>query len=230
MNRFTIHTPTTEVQVHRFSLLATADELAELLVHLTEEERERAERYKLAEARRQFIVSRGRLRELLGDTLSTAPREVRLTVEPNGKPVLVSAELHFNVTHSGELGLIALADQRIGIDLEQLREMPNAAGLIERFFSPVEREQFDRLPEEIRLVSFFRGWTCKEALMKVTGTGIHKLEECVVDLDVRQTACVLRYDPPPTLGSWQLATWEPLMGYVAALALESTEPLQLQQS
>lgn len=187
---------------------------------LSQSERERASRYAIEKPRQQFIAARGTLRELLAQYLHCEPNEVALSVEPDGKPILANADFHFNVTHSGERGLIAIASRRVGADLEAVRPMPNAAGLVGRFFGPEEREQFAALPDELKLAGFFRGWTCKEALLKAVGTGIQNVDKCVVDLDPRRPTSVVRFDHPAERGSWQLIAWAPALGYTAALAVE----------
>lgn len=188
-------------------------------------ERERAERYKFDRPREQFVAARGQLRHLLGRYLDIPSGAVELVPEPDGKPVVPRSSIHFNVTHSGKWGLIVVVGRRVGVDLEQLRDMPNAAGLVERFFGPEEREQFVALPDELKLTGFFRGWTCKEALLKAVGTGIQNVDKCVVDLDPRRPAAVVRFDHAADVGAWRLVAWEPVPGYVAALAVESETEL-----
>ncbi len=204
-----------ELHVWRFPLVTRPQHW------LSESEHERARRYALDRPRQQFLAARGTLRELLAHYLNCEPADVPLAVEPDGKPVLANADLHFNVTHSGERGLIAVANRRVGVDLEVVRPMPNAAGLVERFFGPEESEQFVALPDEFKLAGFFRGWTCKEALLKAVGTGIQNVDKCVVDLDPRRQPSILRFDHAAQRGSWRLAAWEPEAGYTAALAIES---------
>lgn len=205
-----------ELHVWRFPLVVSANHWPSL----AESERERANRYAIERPRLQFVAARGTLRELLARYLNCEPADVPLGVEPDGKPVLANTDLHFNVTHSGERGLIAVANQRVGIDLEAIRPMPNAAGLVERFFGPAESEQFAALPDDLKLEGFFRGWTCKEALLKAVGTGIQNVDKCVVDLDPRRPTNVIRFDHPAEHGAWRLAAWEPEAGYTAALAVE----------
>ncbi len=188
-------------------------------------ERDRANRYSLEKPRTQFIAARGFLREVIACYLNRSPHDVAFLVEPDGKPTLADSTLHFNLTHSAEWGLIAIANQRVGIDLEQVRPMENAGSLVERFFGPAERMEYAQLVERVRLAGFFRGWTCKEALLKAVGTGIHQVDRCEVLLNPERAPTVIRFPHPPRNGSWQLATWEPHAGYCAALATESPTPL-----
>lgn len=186
-------------------------------------ERERADRYRLPRARTQFVAARGTLRAVLGRYLGCPPAAVPLAVEPGGKPTLgPGGGPHFNLSHSGEVGLIAVAARPVGIDVEEVREMPNAGGLVERFYAAEERAAFAGLPIELQTAGFFRAWTCKEALLKAVGRGLQDLESCVVELDPRAEPRVIRFDP----GQWRLAVWEPWPGYAAALAVESAAPVR----
>lgn len=189
--------------------------------HVTVAEQSRAERYRIPRVRDQFLASRGTLRSLLGRYLALAPEAVPLTVQAGGKPVLASdtpLSLHFNVTHSGRYGMVAVAGSRVGVDLEECRQVPYESDLVQRFFSHEERTCYVGLPPALRTEAFFRGWTCKEALLKCVGRGLGSLESCVVDLDPRLRPGIVQFDP----GRWQLHTWQPFDGYLAALAVENT--------
>ncbi len=218
-----------ECHVWHFLLSLEVSQRERLWRTLSADERQRAERYKVERPREQFVAARGRLRHLLGAYLGVSATAVELVPEPDGKPILRGANLSFNVSHSGDVGLIAVANRRIGVDVEELRDVPNAAGLVERFFGPEEREQFVRLPEELKLLGFLRGWTCKEALLKAVGTGIQNVDKCVVDLDLRREPVVVRFDHSAEVGRWQLATWQPAAGYVAAVAVESVGEVRIER-
>src|SRR5262245_26972367 len=97
----------------------------ELLACLTSDEQSRAERYNVAHARQQFVIGRGLLRRLLGHCLGVDPVEVAINYSGAGKPVLAdtSTGLHFNVTHTNGLALLALARRPVGVDVERLRSL-----------------------------------------------------------------------------------------------------------
>jgi len=193
----------------------------ELLALLTAEEQARANRYRAGRVREQFITGRGCLRRLLGEYLGLPPQDVPIGYELSGKPRLLGEDLRFNLTHTEDLALIAIAPRRVGVDLERVREVPNAAGLVERFFSTSECEAYRRLNPELRQEAFFRGWTCKEAVIKAAGASIESLQSFDVDLDPIR--------PPTVLGSrhatigecrWSLTTWTPAPRFTAAVAVE----------
>lgn len=192
-------------------------EEAMLRADLTAEEGERATRYRNAAAREQFVRSRAALRRLLAAGLGCGPREVEIVPNADGKPLLPGGECQFNVSHTDGVLLVALSDDPVGVDVELLRPMPSAAGLVERYFSEPERRQFAGLPEAARTAGFFRGWTCKEAVLKGIGCGVRDLDRCVVELDPDAEPAVL--GPPETASGWKLLTWQPTPDTLAAVAV-----------
>jgi len=195
--------------------------LAELGDVLTPDERDRAARYKAGTVREQFTASRGLLRRLLGSCLGVAPHAVPITYVLNGKPVLACRSLHFNVSHTHGLMMIALASRRIGVDVERTRAVPDAAGLVSRFFSPAEQDSYLRLPESCRERAFFRGWVCKEAVIKAAGATVQYLDGFDVELAPDRPAGVLavRHESLASAG-WLVADWVPEPGFAAAVAVE----------
>ena len=192
-------------------------EEAALRRELTADEGGRATRYRHAGAREQFVRSRAALRRLLAANLDCEPREVEIVANADGKPMLRGGGFHFNVSHTDGIALIALADTPVGVDVERLREMPGAAGLVERYFSAPERRQFAELPAEVRAMGFFRGWTCKEAVLKGIGCGVRELDRCVVELQPDTPPAIL--GPAETAADWSVITWQPTPLTLAALAV-----------
>jgi len=203
--------------------------LSEACERLSVEECERVARYRIEKPKRQLAICRAALRGLLADYLHIAPHEVCFRIGASGKPTLTGDHaIHFNVTHSGNFALVAIAPRRIGIDIEVLRAVSNMDGLVERFFGHEEKETYRNLVEPQRSQGFFRAWTCKEALMKAVGTGLQHVDRCVVELDPMCPPRVIRFDAlPETPLSWSLATWEPHPGYLAAIAMESEKPIAI---
>lgn len=195
----------------------------EIAAALTPDERDRAERYRSGAVREQFILGRGLLRRLLAGYLRTTPHAVPITYILNGKPVLAGSPLHFNVTHTHGLALIAVAPRRVGVDVERVRPVPDADGLVGRFFSPAERAAYTDLPAELRPAAFFRGWVCKEAVIKAAGASVQYLDGFDVELDPCRPPAVLaiRHQVLAAEG-WAVADWEPAPGFAAAVAVEGT--------
>jgi 4'-phosphopantetheinyl transferase len=222
-----------EVQVFVVRLDDSRFHSDELFQCLTADERARAERYKVDRPRRQFVVARGLLRRILGCSLGVSPGEVGITYTGAGKPLLdrPGAELHFNVSHTDGLALIATARRSVGIDVEGIRAMADPGGLVNRFFSPQEGETYSSLPERLRPSGFFRAWTCKEALIKASGLSVAYLDTFDVELHPeRRPGLLAARHPTLAAAEWSVTAWEPAPGYAAALALEGPGQLVMESA
>jgi len=200
------------------SFMATAGEF------LPPEEMARSSRFRHLTARRNYLVAHSAMRRLLGAMLNLEPREIPLGTSPHGKPELAGAlrgQLHFNLTHSGNLALLAVcADMEVGVDVERIRPVPDALRLATRFFTPTEAAALDKTPEPDRHLAFFRLWTRKEALVKATGEGIaHGLAR--FDVSVEADAGLKAIDGDATQAAqWTLHGFSPAEGYLAAAAVQ----------
>lgn len=196
-----------------------ADVLATLL---TPEEQARAARYRVGAVRDQFTLARGVLRRLLGGYLGLAPERVPILAAAGGKPHLDGGGLHFNLSHTPGLAVVAIAPVRVGVDAEKRRDIPDADGLVRRFFSAAERASYFALPAGVRPDAFYRGWVCKEAVIKAAGATMHALDCFDVELDPTRPPAVLATRHEQLAGcGWAVADWCPAPGYAAALAVEA---------
>jgi 4'-phosphopantetheinyl transferase len=213
------------VHVWSVPLVAGPPRLSRLWALLDPEERKRAARFTHVPSRDQFIVARGTLRVLLGRYLNCAPTAVRLEAEAHGKPVLVSpaSELHFNVSHTTGLALIAVTRVGpVGIDVEHVRHMPTHLDMAQRFFTPRESAALSELPAPQSVEAFFHVWTRKEAFLKAVGLGLsHGLERFEVSVPPDDPARILHIDGSDHEGArWSLCVLDPQAGYVGAVVFE----------
>lgn len=165
---------------------------------LSTEELARVERLVPPVPKRRSLVMRGVLRWLLAGYLRSTPAEVVLGYGTLGKPHLVDSKLRFNVSHSQNIGFIAVAGCEVGIDVEKRRGNLSMASLVERYFAEREKHQFRQLSAAEQPAWFFRCWTRKEALLKACGTGI------LVPLDQVEVGGEERKTFPIT---WQERVW-----------------------
>lgn len=149
---------------------------ASSLSWLNEEERARWGQYPLPGPRRRFALCRAALRAGLCRQLGCSNKRLTFGSSSYGKPFAlvdnVPATISFNLSHSGQHGLIAFAPQgRLGVDVEERIARRDFDDLSEAVFGPHERSiiAFARGCDKIRL--FFRLWTIKEALIKALGMG-----------------------------------------------------------
>jgi len=165
----------------------------------------RAERFHFKRDRTRFIAGRGLLRALLGRYLEIEPRELRFNIGLHGKPSLAGtcSSLRFNVSHSGDVILVAIAHAReIGVDVELMRDNVPFEMLAERYFEPEDAWSVRTLPAAARASKFYTVWTSTEARLKASGAGLS------------QGTKVIEPD------RWSLLTLSPAEGYAAALAVE----------
>ena len=205
----------------------TTEPGADLMV-LSADERARAARFIRARDRRGFARCRAGLREILGHCLGRDPASLSFLARGHGKPVLApetGASAHatrFNVSHSAGLALIAVGlDRELGVDLEQIRPITEMDRIIENYFTPAEYALFRALPETRRAMTFARGWTRKEAIMKGRGVGLAGLSSGEAT-GFGEGSLMPRFTPSGVVA--EFAVWEAAIepGFVAALAVEST--------
>ncbi len=211
-----------EVQVWRFSLQRTPGEVAALSEHLIDTERARAERFRLPADRARFIVGRGLLRTLLAGHLHQHPGQLDISYASAGKPMLADDTLRFNLTHSGDLALLAITRQRdVGIDLELMRDNLDLFTIADRFFAPKENAHLRAQQADRQRETFYRTWTRKEAYMKATGLGLSMALDQFAVLP-RPGSDWLRLELQQDhhqAASWALRDLDPGPGFVGAIAV-----------
>ena len=150
---------------------------------LTADELLRAGRMKSPQGRAHAVVARAELRTLLARELGRKPEALVFAAGPHGKPRLddESAGVRFNLSHSGDLALIAIARGgiEVGVDLEEIRPRADLKGVARRVFTQAERDAVEAGGE----TAFYRHWVAKEAFVKATGRGIESLRSFEVVLD-----------------------------------------------
>ncbi|WP_203594741.1 4'-phosphopantetheinyl transferase family protein [Wenzhouxiangella limi] len=130
------------------------------------------EQQQILKFRQRFL-----LRLLLGSYLDCPGKAVRFDRGPTGKPELIPAlaagGLRFNLSHSGDWLVVAVArHSAVGVDIERRRELPRAAALAQRFLSPAEARTVAALAEPARSECFLNLWSRREALVKARGGSV----------------------------------------------------------
>lgn len=149
------------------------------------------------------------LHAILVHELGEAPEIAR---DGHGKPYLVGRELAFNVAHSGELAVIAIArgGVELGVDVEEHRDRIDVTAVARRFFTAAEAAAVAAEPRQ-----FFRLWCRKEAWLKARGTGLVGLPLSEVDM---------RVGAPP---GWFLEDLAVGDGYSGAVACSAAGPVAI---
>jgi 4'-phosphopantetheinyl transferase len=197
---------------------------------LSADEQERAARFHFEHDRRRFIVARGLLRTILARYLACEAQEVRFDYGDNGKPFLHphhdNAGLQFNLAHSHQMALYAIALQRaVGVDVEYKRRLTDGGKIAHRFFSPDEAKLVvDAAPGE-QQQAFFQIWTRKEAYIKAIGLGLAQplAEFEVAQPQVGPLSFVHLVKRPEAEDRWRIVDLDPHPEYAAALVVEGEQ-------
>jgi len=172
---------------------------------LSRGEKDRANRFRRADDRALFALTRGTLRCLLSEATGVPAEEFAFAEGPHGKPRLAGTNgPRFNVSHSGCWALIGFSDSRdIGVDIEFMRAAGGELDLARSFFSAAECRSLEGLDRDTLLSSFYKIWTCKEAVLKAHGAGI---SEHGKDFSVELTKEGYAIHPEPDFFSPALAS------------------------
>lgn len=185
---------------------------------LSAAERARADRFVRREDAVRYEFVRASLRRHLSDLIGQSPERIAITVDDHGKPRLTSGGVHFNVSHSHDVAVIAICvDVPVGVDVERIQ--PVEAGLVDQVFSPEEHAAFARIPEPEQAVAFVRCWCRKEALLKGLGVGLTLPMESIA-VSLGEVPVVLR-SALGEVDGWQLEALTAAEGYEAALAVRA---------
>ena len=105
----------------------------------------------------------------IGQCLKISPDTISFRKGKNGKPYAENLDIHFSLSHSGNLAVCAVSDQPVGIDVEEMR--PVDYRVAEKMFTQEERE-YVFLTTRRKQQRFFEIWTKKEAYVKRLGKSI----------------------------------------------------------
>ena len=225
------HVPLVENEVHvwRASLEAPLSTIYDLQSILSEEEVRRAMQFHFEKDRLHWIVAHGILRRLLGQYLDIDPHKVRFMINAYGKPFTVypphGSRLQFNLSHSADLALFAVAyDRRVGVDVEYMRASVNCEALAQYHFSANECAALLTLPAAVRQEAFFHCWSRKEAYVKARGEGLSiPLGQFDVSLAPGEPAALLESrENPQATEQWSLRALAPGGRYAGAVVVEGT--------
>lgn len=109
---------------------------------------------------------------LLDCAFRNSPVKPVLSHLPSGQPFPAGCpDVFISISHSGSWCVLAVSDQPVGIDLQQIRQYRES--LPARFFPASDNARLQACPDSVsRDRLFFRLWTIREAYMKFTGRGM----------------------------------------------------------
>ncbi|MFI1014259.1 4'-phosphopantetheinyl transferase family protein [Streptomyces sp. NPDC020965] len=163
-----------------------------------------------------YAVAHVHLRRLLGERLGQQPGAVALEREPcvhcggpHGRPVVRGGAVHFSLSHTKGMVLIALAPTAVGADVENVPGATTIADIASQLH-PRETAELAALSEDDRALAFTRCWTRKESVLKATGVGLNE----------QLSLTYVGAGPQPTGdGDWSITDLPTDPGYAAAVAV-----------
>jgi 4'-phosphopantetheinyl transferase len=186
---------------------------------LNAEERQRATAFVHSRDRIRYTVAHTALRRVLGACVGLAPEAIVLGRDicpccggPHGRPVLTDPPfpLHFSLSHGGDLVMLGVASEAIGVDVEPVSAR-NSVDDLAAVLHPAEQAELAALPAADRQAGFTRVWTRKEAYLKGIGTGLGR------DLAADYLGTTGRAAPP---AGWTLTDVPTIPGHAAACAVQ----------
>ena len=99
-----------------------------------------------------------------------------------GKPHFEYGAPYFSISHAGKLSVAAVSeDGELGVDIEHVDRERDTERIAGKFFSEAEQKRLDAAADD-RTAEFYRIWTAKEAMMKLSGGGMTSVmsSDCVL--------------------------------------------------
>lgn len=219
-----------QIHIWRAHLKQNSQQISELAELLNQQEQDRAERFKVEQARNNFIIARGTLRSLLAQYSRLDPKEIVFKQNNYGKLFLEDDLLSFNISHSNDYALFIFAkNYQVGIDIEHVRDNFDFIAIAQKFFSPQEIIDLLATPKEQQLHAFFNCWSRKEAFIKGIGKGIFfALDKFAVEICTKTTGKLnlnIDVDKLSELEqtNWSLEALNPGNGYAGAFAVSGRD-------
>jgi len=150
-------------------------ELARYRSVLTDEERQKTDRFRFARDRQLCLLARVLARTTLSKYDGVGAADWRFRSNRYGRPAIETptSSLHFNLSHTNGLVVcLVCRDREVGVDVEPRSRSGEWLDLANRFFSPGEAAALRQIEARERPRRFLEYWTLKEAYIKARGMGL----------------------------------------------------------
>ena len=220
----------TEGEVHLWCVAWSALDDPTLLARyrdlLTDEERTAHGRFYFEEGRREYLMTRALVRDVLSryapEIEPAAWRFVRSKYgRPSVAPELGTFDCRFNLSNTKGLVVCAISRDEIGADVEAISRGEKVLPIAETVFSDEELRTLRALPKAAQERRAIELWTLKESFIKARGMGLSlPLDRFTMRFD--GGALSIAIDPSIAVPGerWQFELVEPTKEHLVALAME----------
>lgn len=191
---------------------------------ITNEELAKASCYVSVRAQMHYLAGRALVRHALMGSVYSSPQQIHIVLGENNKPVLAKksneVQWHFNISHSGDFVVCALANSKIGIDIEMISPTVDYLSIAYAHFSENEASWIASKPVGIN-ERFMALWTIKEAYLKALGIGLAIPISRVKTTGVKLRACQVYSDDVSNRNKWYCRFAKLESGYWLAICCEN---------
>ena len=148
---------------------------------LDKESLNKANKHIFREDRQKKILIYAFLRFYLASLTGQKASKIRLLRDSYGKPYIKGLPIHFNISHTKQYAVLAFHPcLPIGVDIEQVRNIPDILTVADLFMHQHEKRQL--IDSKDPLNYFFSLWCAKEAFLKVTSISFDQLPNWHLDI------------------------------------------------
>ena len=158
----------------------TDEEYAYWYSIMNADKRQRVDRFRIIDDKKRTVVGEMLARKAIAKLCNVEPENITFAIGEHGKPYAVDLDVEFNISHSGNMVVCAVADQPIGIDIELIRPIDLSVAkrvctdeeLLCIFGHHPTNKDFVYTEDQEILTRFFEIWTKKEAIIKLSVTSL----------------------------------------------------------
>jgi len=190
-------------------------------------ERERWRRFRVADARLQYLVGRALVRTSLSRYADVPETAWEFATNRYGCPAVAAPashrDLRFNLSHTdGLVACVVGRDCELGIDVESIDRRLDVMELAPSVFAPAEVASLVGAAPEERRDLFFCYWTLKEAYIKARGMGVSlALDGFAFDLGGGVPRVRFSETCPDDAARWRFRQYVPTPRHKLALAVSA---------
>ena len=192
---------------------------------LSEEERERQQRFHFEKDRHSFLVSHALVRKVLSRYVDVDPADWVFSAGKFGRPEISGPAgvppLRFNLTHTeGLSACLVTLEVDCGVDAERVGGRGNLQGIAGKMSAAAELETLAALHGQQYQQPFFTFWTLREAYCKALGTGLGYSKKDYAFAVADNGQIELSFDSRRDAAGkcWQFTLLRPAEDYLVAVA------------